>query len=343
MKARTYIIVTLCMIGISNLLPAQDIHFSQFGSTPSLVNPALTGDFLGNQRGGIAYRDQWRSISKPFTTAHAFYDCSINEAQWKDQYVGLGLDLFSDRAGDGKMGTTSFSLNSSYAKALSLSSIYSFGVQLSFVQRSVDFTQFTWDSQFNGLEYDPALSSQEPMYNENFIKPDLSAGMSWNCNIDKYSASRVGFAMFHINSPNLKYYNTGNERVAPRYVLHAEARIEQRSAIFAFLPKILYQRQNTLNELLFGGMMEWEIREGSRITGWITESSVAFGLYHRWGDAIVLTSQLYLENFDIGLSYDFNVSNLTRVSKARGGFEISILYTSPFVSRWRKGASRSSY
>lgn len=46
---------------------SQDFHFSQFNETPDLVNPALTG--VSNiMRASIIYRDQWRSVTVPYTT-----------------------------------------------------------------------------------------------------------------------------------------------------------------------------------------------------------------------------------------------------------------------------------
>ena len=47
---------------------AQDIHFSQFFNTPLAQNPANIGQFRGNYRMGAVYRQQWRSVTVPYST-----------------------------------------------------------------------------------------------------------------------------------------------------------------------------------------------------------------------------------------------------------------------------------
>lgn len=47
---------------------AQDIHFSQFFNTPYAQNPANIGQFDGDYRMGAVYRQQWRSVTIPYST-----------------------------------------------------------------------------------------------------------------------------------------------------------------------------------------------------------------------------------------------------------------------------------
>jgi len=171
----------------------------------------------------------------------------------------------------------------------------------------------------------------------------LSAGASWNYRMSDLNTMRMGVAMYHINSPRLDYFGQSNERVAPRYVFHLETRIERRNTNVAYLPRLLYQRQNTLSEFVFGGLIEYQLNEGSRVTGWIKETTLSFGLLHRWKDAVVFITQFYINNFELGFSYDINVSSLSAVSKNQGGMEISLIYTTPYISRWRKGDTKSRF
>ena len=47
---------------------AQDIHFSQFYFSPLNLNPAATGIFDGDYRIAGNHRQQWRSVTTPYTT-----------------------------------------------------------------------------------------------------------------------------------------------------------------------------------------------------------------------------------------------------------------------------------
>ena len=47
------------------LVNAQDVHFSQFGQTPQLINPAATGVFTGKFRGFLNYRSRIGSVRIP--------------------------------------------------------------------------------------------------------------------------------------------------------------------------------------------------------------------------------------------------------------------------------------
>ncbi|NJK86634.1 MAG: type IX secretion system membrane protein PorP/SprF [Bacteroidales bacterium] len=57
---------------------AQDIHFSGYQASPLFINAANTGNFEGNWRLAGTYRDQWRALSNPFTTAGISFDKRIS-------------------------------------------------------------------------------------------------------------------------------------------------------------------------------------------------------------------------------------------------------------------------
>ncbi|HRJ35295.1 MAG TPA: type IX secretion system membrane protein PorP/SprF, partial [Flavobacteriales bacterium] len=47
---------------------AQDIHFSQFDLSPINLNPGNTGLFDGTYRFAGNFRNQWRSVTVPYST-----------------------------------------------------------------------------------------------------------------------------------------------------------------------------------------------------------------------------------------------------------------------------------
>jgi hypothetical protein len=54
--------------------------------------------------------------------------------------------------------------------------------------------------------------------------------------------------------------------------------------------------------------------------------SVFGGINYRLRDAIIATGMVEYGNYQIGLSYDFNVSRLASASAGRGGVEFNLRY-----------------
>ena len=51
---------------------AQDINFSQYNNVPLLTNPSLAGEYQGDGRFIMNYRNQWRSITNNSYKTYAF-------------------------------------------------------------------------------------------------------------------------------------------------------------------------------------------------------------------------------------------------------------------------------
>ena len=83
---------------------AQDVHFSQFGQTPQLINPGATGVFDGNVRGILNYRTQWGAFGNPYTTYAASVDMPIAKGNGQNAYFGLGANFYKDIAGAADFG-----------------------------------------------------------------------------------------------------------------------------------------------------------------------------------------------------------------------------------------------
>ena len=79
MKKLFSLIILNSAFMISN---AQDMHFSQFNETSSLLNPAITG-VTGSIRASLQYKDQWCSITAPYKTFGASYEMNIQKKKYK--------------------------------------------------------------------------------------------------------------------------------------------------------------------------------------------------------------------------------------------------------------------
>lgn len=320
--------IILFVFFYSGFLNAQDIHFSQTNNTPILLNPAFTGNINGDTRTIVNYKEQWKSITVPYQTIAASFDMSLFRKKWKQDDIGIGLSMYSDKAGDASMGTTKFDFSLSYTKDMESQSTLMFGLQTGYVQRSFDITKLTWDNQYNGSSFDPTLPSNEPFsFNNNFSYFDMGAGSSWIYTPNRYFKSTLGLSLFHITQPRLYYYETSDERLYPKLVVHGSINYAKRHSNMTYIPSLVYFKQGPLQELIFGSMFRYRLREASRFTGYYEEKAVNFGVWYRFSDAVIpYISYEFDGKYFIAVSYDTNVSKLIHVSHARGGFEISLMY-----------------
>jgi type IX secretion system PorP/SprF family membrane protein len=178
-------ILALCFY--SEYIYSQDIHFSQINNTPLILNPSLAGYVNGDTRTILNYKEQWKSITVPYKTFAVSFDMPFFRKKWKNDYIGMGVSLFNDKAGDAKMGITQFDYSLAYSHTNKEKSKFLVGLQGGWAQRSFDITQLTWDNQYNGSSFDPNLPSNEPAsINNNFSYFDFAAGTAWD-----YTASKL--------------------------------------------------------------------------------------------------------------------------------------------------------
>ena len=118
---------------------SQDIHFSQFFQAPLLVNPSLTGVFNGDQRAIIQHRNQWADFA-PYKTYSLSLDGGLFKKKMKDKYIGAGLYIFQDNAGQNNLKTTQVHLSISSIITINKQQDISAGIQGGFGQNSLDET-----------------------------------------------------------------------------------------------------------------------------------------------------------------------------------------------------------
>lgn len=333
-------IVILLILFFSITVKSQDIYFSQFDKTPLILNPANTGYFNGGHRLGVSYRSQWKNITTPYTTTSAFYDTKFLKKLKKDR-MGIGLVFFNDKSGDVEMGLTQVSLSFSYSKLLSKENLFMFGIQAGYAQRSFDYLKATWDNQYNGTTFDPHLISGETNYNLNYSYADFAAGIGWGFRPNDKLRSTTGVALFHLSSPKLKLLETSKEGLYRKLVLHNKTEIYFNKSPLSCEPAFSYTRQG-VDQQIIGGIMFRFTQEGkSNYSNSLPPTIFSLGTYYRTESAVILAARLNFNYFELNFSYDLNTSNLGKISKNQGGFEISISYIQFSTSKKRVSKNKA--
>lgn len=298
---------------------AQDIHFSQFQAAPSNLNPSLTGAFTGDYRFSAIHRNQWNSVSKPYST----FGVSADAKAPKDiERLGAGASIYHDITGDSRYRTLQIALSASYRIFLTSDSTHRLaaGLRPRFEHKSIDVSQLSFDNQYNGTRYDPSRSTGESLARQqrNYLDADL--GLRYALHPDKERNYGAGIALYNLFKPQQSFYDAGKVRRDRRMTLFAEG-THPVSADINILPAAYLGIQGKYHELIFGTEGEYILKDKLGMY-----RSIFLGLWYRTRDAGFVTAGLRYDEWRLGLSYDVNVSELEPASKNRGGFEISLRY-----------------
>lgn len=336
MKKNTVLIIS-SLLFVAFQSKAQDVHFSQFYNAPLSLNPASTGVFNGDYRAVLNYKSQWRQMSETphfntYNTGAFSFDAGLFKEKWKNSHLGLGILMFSDRAGDSKMGIIQGSISLSSVVYLDANNNLAAGLQAGVNQRKVDYTNLKWDNQYNGLYYDSKLSPRENLSVDNTIRADFSTGILWNYSKGEMYATandairaNAGLSMSHVNKPNQSFFEI-KDKLYSKYVLHGGFYKGLKNTNTSIVPGFSMFVQGKTKEILLGMLMKYNLKDASKYTGNIKSSAIFFGGYYRVGDAIIVCAQFEIDKYFIGISYDVNVSRLTSATSGLGGPEISIRF-----------------
>ncbi len=316
------LIVFICLN--KNECNAQDIHFSQFFETPILRNPALAGIFSGDVRIQAVYRNQWNSVTVPYETSSVNAEYKLPVGHGND-FLTIGGAILYDKAGTISLSAThvlpvlNFHKSLSAARNMYLSAGFSAGI----VQRKLDPSKVTTNSQFNGTNYDPTLGNGELFTNNNFLYFDGSAGLSFNTQIGENPDNNLylGAAYHHFNkSAKVSFYNSPDVELIPKIVLSGGLRMSVNDYTYTTY-YVDYSKQGTSSEII-GGML-YSLKLDDPVD---PHYVISGGGFLRWKDAFIPVIKIEVVPVTFAVSYDVNLSPLKAASQSRGGFELSISY-----------------
>jgi type IX secretion system PorP/SprF family membrane protein len=301
----------------------QDIHFSQMFETPLLRNPALAGIFSGDIRVQSVYRSQYNAVSDAYQTTSANIEYKMLVT--KDDYLTMGAQVLYDKAGTVSLTSTHILPAFNYHKSLSSErNMYlSLGVMGGYVQRRIDPSKITTNSQYDGSEYNGLTYNGETFPSPSYSYFDGSVGMSFNSELGDEPENNmyVGIAYHHFNkAKKVSFYTQSNIELTPKWV--TSAGIRKSTSEYNYITiEADYTRQGAYKEII-GGLLYSMKLESPDEPRYIIHA----GTYLRWNDAIIPVVKLEVRPISFALSYDINISRLSQGSNGRGGFELSVVY-----------------
>jgi type IX secretion system PorP/SprF family membrane protein len=316
------LILVLFVIPVS--LNGQDPHWSMLQWNPVYLNPAFSG-FAGkaNRLTGI-YRDQWRSASVPYSTSHFSYDRRVVFNEEKGIRFGLGAQFHYDKAGDGALSAFRPGISAAFGKYFNQNKqLLHIGVNAAYVVKQLDFDKLSFDTQFDGFQYDPNLSTQEQISDNSAGYFDLGAGLNFRSELKKMGNIDVGVSAFNLTQPNLSFLSAEASEISPRITAYTRADIFLGKSSWEFNPGVFYQHQykaqETVIQTLFSVKFGDNDTEGNNY-------KLTFGPGYRWDDAVIGSVGLGWNDLRVAFAFDGNVSDFKTASGGRGAYELMVNY-----------------
>ncbi len=327
MTMRKIIYSALLLLISLNLSAQQEKHFSMFYASPSLLNAGANATMGEDFRLFTNFRMQWLSaVDKPFRTNAFSAETKLFKNTSTNGYIGTGLHFFNDVTGDYRIATTSFAVPINYVIQIGRFDKFSIGVLPGYFQQSPSGVE-KWDSQWNGLAFDPAVNS-----GEGTIKTvntfDIGSGLYYSrINPNTNGVFKVGFAANHLTSQAVNFKSL-TSNLYRQYVGHLDWNCRFYNSNVGFSPMAYAFFQGPNKNIVAGVSLDYLLQQPSRRTDFVQEKSISFGLYHRWKDAIIASVNFKYSGYEVGLSYDANISNARVATNTVGAFEIFFKWAS---------------
>ncbi len=298
---------------------SQDIRFSEYFLNDLSTNPGSAGDFDGDYRLTGVHRNQWRSVTTPFSTFQLAGDA---RDFMKTRKLGLGVRILNDRTGDSQFNTFSVSITGSNILSMNADSslrLHS-GLQLGYTQQRIDYEGLRFDEQFNGFSYDPNRGSGEQVDRDIVRHADVHVGMYLKKRIESGRYWSLGFSIWNLSTPDVSFRDDEAVYLSQRLSIHGSYSIKLDDK-WDILPAGRAMFQGPYQEYIIGGRLRhtWECNS-------LVKRRAYLGGFIRIEDAAFIAAGIEHDQWTIGMSYDINLSSLEVASNNRGAFEVTAIY-----------------
>ncbi|MFZ1846513.1 MAG: PorP/SprF family type IX secretion system membrane protein [Saprospiraceae bacterium] len=329
----------ILFISVSSLY-SQERYLTQFYGAPITLDPSLTGNFEGNYRVNMAYRNQWsKNFEKPFSTftgsVDLNFDLGLKNKRVHD-IASAGLYFAHDKAGILDFGNTEMGFSGAYHKALGPNQFLSGGLYLSLNQRNSNFTNVTFEDQFNGEDGYTAPTA-ELLAENNFSYFDQGIGVNYaNYQVNQHGFN-VGASIAHLSRPEASFYKrdpnsdetTPSFRLPMKYTLHAGGRIIL-DDFTSIHPRFMYQRQGIQDMATLGANLKVDVYFVSVHMGVFGRAAGVNNKYNF--DSAGLLFGVEISNWQVGASYDIGIPSIINYSRNQGTFELTVSYFGLYVN-----------
>lgn len=306
---------------VAGIVYSQDPNFSQFYNNPTYYNPAMTGINNG-MTVRLNARNLWGPIPGRFNTFSASVDA---QSVLK---MGLGINAYSDVAGEALLRTSAAYLNYSYRPVDTKNCIVQLGASGGYVSKSIDWSKLKFSDQ-----YDETLGEIRPsaFANPNYRSvgyADFSTGAVVRFNGEPRKSGRghfdrfmvtLGGSVHHLSQPKDAFLQ--DNQLPFRTVLHGNVNLLFDDVVLA--PGMVYEAQNQFRTFSAGINV---VNKPMTFGVWMRNRTAA--LSGKQFDSFILVIGVNIPpkrniNWRVMYNFDFTVSRLK--TSSYGTHEISLI------------------
>ncbi|MFM7664350.1 MAG: PorP/SprF family type IX secretion system membrane protein [Bacteroidota bacterium] len=322
---------------------AQDLFFTQYDKCLMVLNPSAAGSFDGFERFSMQHKNQWVGAGTSFASTMGSAELTMGKNKFNNRsYLGAGMHFLRDVGGDARFGTSAFGGTLSGHLVTSPKTKISAGIQLSYTNRSGDFSKLQWYSQWNGNIFDPSNPVNEPSQVPKYNYIDASAGVSFalinkgnGVGNGKMNALNIGFFAQHLNRPKLRYNDITLDRLYMKIGAHAETEIALDNLYSIEIKTLqLLQGQHYLGR--YGLFLKIKMAQTAQITRLKNDAFVSCGLYGSSTGTISPAFLVDLGGLQFGFNYDLELARISRAYRSSLEFTLSYAFTKNSLFNKRK-------
>lgn len=310
-------------------LKAQDIHFTQYFTSPLTLNPAMTGLVADDLRFSGNYRSQWASVSpNPYVTATMSFDIATLKGKLPEgDALGLGFLGLYDKSGSGGLTNTTVGLSMSYHKAFGRDrqQHLSIGMQGMLVQKNINFAKLTFEDQYDANSGTLMYTTNEFFNNADLTYPDFNFGAMYSGKVADYATFYLGYSYYHLTQPVETFIGgTSSHKIHPRHTGYIGGSFDMNPNTVLYASG-LYQAQAGAQEVVLGAAVGFVLNPGHDME-YQKNTTFYLGGWYRYQDAVAPYVGLEWSKMRLGISYDVNISSLTPATRSVGAYEVSLIY-----------------
>tara|TARA_A100001234_G_scaffold185807_1_gene169777 strand:- start:1149 stop:1991 length:843 start_codon:yes stop_codon:yes gene_type:complete len=263
-------------------------------------------------------------MNKQFNTMGLSYDRVFSVY---GQELSAGFQFVNDRSSIGNLMQNKLMFSGGCNKLIKGNYI-SGGIQLGMLHKGLDPNKYSypeqWDENIGEFTNQTGIGNAESFTSTNEYLFDFNLGLSWARQITDKLFPEIGIAFFHINRPEESFFgNPENLEIRHAYNVRLNYKL---SSKYIISPNLLYSFQNNAQDMIMGFIAKMKMQENkSKINNVFAGLNFRDGFDRNYDAANVIIGATR-EEWQVGLSYDINISNLSSITHYRGAFELSVIY-----------------
>lgn len=295
---KTPTVVRAAIIGslfFCQVVYGQFVPYSQYNNLPLLTNPAFPSLTKYTQVTVHYRKSRVGNYDLPSVSfMHPFYRRSDGL-----QYGGAGVNVISQHAGPGGIyKVTGASGVFAYAIHLSRKHHIGAGIAAGVINKRIDVSGITTDSQYNLGTYDPSLNNGENLQSSSETRPVINAGLCWVLTgLNNREKASFGIAAYNMNTPAFELFSNSPADDMTYIVIGDMALVSQ--GRFTLFPTFRYVWQGT-SIANIGGRISYSVN---------TDNELSTGVWYKTTGALVFSAQYNGKAYVISASADLSIAS----------------------------------